>query len=113
MLIQNWSALALTLAGGVWLAACSESTPTPTGSAMAAAPGSATAASPTRCSRSRARPGPFGTLGPTNRLSPFAPAPVVPVVNDHVAKDDGFVQLFNGKDLTGWSFIPIIRAIGK
>jgi hypothetical protein len=33
----------LTLAGGVWLAACSESTPTPTGSAMAAAPGSATA----------------------------------------------------------------------
>jgi len=43
MLIQNWSALALTLAGGVWLAACGESTPTPTGAAMAAAPGSATA----------------------------------------------------------------------
>jgi hypothetical protein len=43
MLIQRWSALALTLAGGVWLAACSESTPTPTGASMAAAPGSATA----------------------------------------------------------------------
>jgi Putative Ig domain len=43
MLIQSWSALALTLAGGVWLAACSESTPTPTGAAMAAAPGSASA----------------------------------------------------------------------
>ena len=43
MLIQNWSALALMLAGGVWLTACSESTPTPTGAAMAAAPGSATA----------------------------------------------------------------------
>jgi hypothetical protein len=43
MLIQKWSALALTLAGGVWLAACSESTPTPTGASMAAAPGSATA----------------------------------------------------------------------
>lgn len=43
MAIHDRMALALTLAGGVWFAACSESTPTPTGSAMAAAPGSATA----------------------------------------------------------------------
>ncbi len=43
MLIQKKMALLLAVAGGVCLAACSESTPAPTGATMAAAPGSAVA----------------------------------------------------------------------